>query len=88
MTIPTYTQVSGLDRFPQQERFAVYRATHHRLLQEDPVYHRRWQRYVAALVCLAIVPVVGWVAAVVLAFRQQEFQNRRIGDALRGAAEA
>lgn len=83
MRIPAYTQTAGLDRFPEHERFAVYRATHRRLLKEDAAYHRRWKRYVAALVCLAMVPIVGWMAAVVVAFRQQTFQNRRIGEALR-----
>lgn len=86
MKIPTYTQTAGLERFPQHERFAVYRATHERLLIEDSAYHRRWQRYIAGVACLAIIPIVGWVAAVVLAFRQQEFQNQRIGDVLRTVA--
>ena len=86
MTIPTYRQTAGLERFPQHERFVVYRATHKRLLSEDSAYHRHWQRYVAGMVCLAIIPIVGWVAAVALAFRQQEFQNQKIGDALRTVA--
>lgn len=86
MKRPTYTHTAGLERYPQQERFAIYQATHKRLLSEDAAYHRRWQRYIAAVVCLAIIPIVGWVAAVVLAFRQQEFQNRRIGDVLRAVA--
>ena len=86
MKIPTYTQIPGLDRYPEGERFAVYRATHKRLLSVDSAYHRRWQRYIAAVVCLAIIPIVGWVAAVVLAFRQQAFQNQRIGDVLQSAA--
>ncbi len=83
MKIPFYTQTIGLERFPQHERFAVYRAIHKRLLSEDSAYQRRWQRYIATVVCLAIIPIVGWVAVVVLAFRQQEFQNQRIGDLLR-----
>ncbi len=41
MKIPTYTQTAGLERFPQLERFSVYRATHKRLLSEDPTYQRR-----------------------------------------------
>lgn len=86
MKIPTYTQTAGLERFPPHERWAVYRATHKRLLSEDSVYHFRWQRYIAAVFCLAIIPIVGWVAVLWLAFRQQEFQNQRIGDALRAVA--
>jgi hypothetical protein len=85
MKIPTYTQTAGLERFSQLERFGVYRATHKRLLSEDSTYQRRWQLYIAAVFCLAPIPIVGWVATVVLAFRQQEFQNQRIGDALQSA---
>jgi hypothetical protein len=51
MKIPTYTQTAGLERFPQHKRFGVYRATHKRLLNEDFTYQRRWQRYIAAVVC-------------------------------------
>lgn len=86
MKIPTYTQTAGLERFPQHERFGVYRATHKRLLNEDSTYRRRWQCYIAAVVCLVPIPIAGWVATVVLAFRQQEFQNQRIGDVLQSVA--
>lgn len=86
MKIPSYTQTRGLERYPQQERLAVYRSMHQRLLKEDWAYHRRWQRYIAAIVCLAVIPILGWIAAILLAFRQQEFQNQRIGDALQATA--
>lgn len=82
MKLPTYTHTAGLDRFPPRERFAVYRATHQRLLAEDRAYHQRWQRYIAALICLTTVPVFGWIAGIVLVCRQQEFQNLCIGAAL------
>ncbi len=76
----------GLDRYPEGERFAVYRSTHKRLMQEDIVYRRRFNSYLTALICLIIIPIVGWAFAVYLAFRQQEFQNQRIGDVLQIAA--
>lgn len=82
MKIPSYVDTAGLERYQQHERFTVYRTMHQRLLQEDITYHRRWQRYLAAMVCLALVPVLGWIAAVALALRQQRYQNQRIGDAL------
>lgn len=85
MKLPTYKQTRGLERFPEQERLKMYRAAHQRLLREDVAYHRRWQRYIAAVVCLALIPVLGWVALVALALRQQAFQNERIGDALQPA---
>lgn len=72
--------------FPTARAVRRVSRAHKRLLSEDFAYHRRWQRYIAAVVCLAIIPVVGWVAAVVLAFRQQEFQNQRIGHVLQSVA--
>ena len=82
MKIPTYTQTPGLDRYPAGERLAVYRATHKRLMQEDTEYRRRFSSYLTALICLVIIPIVGWAVAAYLVIRQQEFQNRRIGDVL------
>jgi hypothetical protein len=82
MKIPTYTQTPGLDRYPESERFAVYRATHKRLMREDTSYRRRFSSYLTALICLVIIPIVGWAIAVYLVFRQQEFQNRKIGNVL------
>lgn len=86
MKIPTYTQTRGLDRYPDGERLAVYRATHQRLMQEDAAYRRRFSTYVTALICLMIIPIVGWTIAAYLIFRQQEFQNRRIGEVLQSVA--
>jgi hypothetical protein len=86
MKFPSYAATPGLDRFPSTERFAVYRATHQRLMSEDTVYRRRHSSYIAAVVCLAIVPVAGWLAILYLAVRQQLFQNERIGSALPTAA--
>jgi multisubunit Na+/H+ antiporter MnhB subunit len=99
MKMPSYTSTPGLDRYPEQERFAVYRATHRRLMREDGAYQRRWSAYVAGIVCTSVVPFAGFwgapgllfsglcvmagvCAVVYLAFRQQEFMNRRIGDVL------
>lgn len=82
MKIPTYTQTPGLDRYPKSERFAVYRATHQRLLREDIAYQRRFSSYLTTLIFMVIIPVVGWAIAAYLAIRQQEFQNRKIGAAL------
>jgi len=86
MKIPTYTQTPGLDRYPEGERFAVYRATHTRLMREDTAYRLRFSSYLTALICLVIIPIVGWAIAGYLVFRQQEFQNRRIGDVLQSVA--
>jgi hypothetical protein len=83
--IPTYTQTRGLGRYPEDERFAVYRATHKRLMREDTTYRRRFSSYLTALVCLVVIPIVGWAIAAYLVIRQQEFQNRMIGDVLQSA---
>ena len=77
----------GLDRFPKGERFAVYRATHKRLMHEDAEYRWHCNSYIIRIVCFAVLlPIAGWIAAVYLAFRQQEFQNRRIGNVLQTVA--
>ncbi|MBL9134560.1 MAG: hypothetical protein JNK85_01765 [Verrucomicrobiales bacterium] len=82
MKVPRYGATAGLQSVPAEERLRIYRQTHKRLLSLDPTYRRRWRSYMAAVVALAFVPVLGWVAIVYLAFRQQAFQNGRIGEAL------
>ncbi len=59
MKIPTYSSTPGLDRYPEHDRFAVYRATHERLMREDAAYRRQWSSYVAGIVCVAVVPLGG-----------------------------
>jgi hypothetical protein len=86
MKLPSYTQAPGLDRFPEKERFAVYLSAHQRLMQGDTTYRGRCRSYWAAVVCLALVPVLGWAILLWLAFRQQNFQNQRIGELLNGTA--
>ena len=84
MKIPSYTQTAGLERFPERERFDVYRSKHQQLMGQDSGYRRRYNSFMAGVVCLALVPVLGWMGAIWLAWRQQEFQNRRIADVLQG----
>ena len=62
MKLPIYTSTPGLDRYPEHERFAVYRATHKRLMSEDAAYRKHWNSYVAAIVCVAVIPAGGFVA--------------------------
>jgi len=82
MKLPFYTQAPGLNRYPESERLAVYQATHRRLLQLDRVYRVRCRSYWVAVVGFALVPVLGWAVCIGLAFRQQNFQNQRIGELL------
>lgn len=84
MKLPFYAQAAGLNRYPENERFAVYHSTHRRLLQLDKVYQERCRSYWMALVVCALVPVIGWTVCLWLAFRQQRFQNQRIGEFLNG----
>ena len=87
MTIPSYIQTAGLERYPQNERFAVYRAAHKRLIQNDADYRNRRNSYITGIICLTVlIPIVGWIGAVYLAFRQQKFQNQKIGSVLQAAA--
>ena len=61
MKIPFYTQTTGLERYPQKERLAVYSAAHKRLMREDVAYRRRWNSYVAGLVGFIFVGLSGLV---------------------------
>ncbi len=72
MRLLNYTSTPGLDRFAEEQRFALYRATHKRLLGEDVAYRRQWFSYVTGLICVAAIPIgciaVGgllgvWIAA-------------------------
>ncbi len=61
MRLPIYTSTPGLDRYPERERLAVYRATHKRLMSEDAAYRRQWNSYVAEIVCVAVIPAGGFI---------------------------
>lgn len=101
MKLPFYTATKGLERYPANERFIVYRSTHKQLLKEDAVYRKRCNAYIALITCLSIVPTFGLVSdrgfstvfvvlsallivplIIYFAFRQQNYMNARIGDAL------
>lgn len=41
MKFVTYTATPDLDRFPERERFSVWRSAHKRLMRTDPDYQRR-----------------------------------------------
>jgi hypothetical protein len=70
MRTSNYTATPGLESFPQQERLAVYRAAHKRLMREDAAYRRQWNSYVIGIVCVSIIPAtnlfIGGVLALVL----------------------
>src|SRR5438270_11538271 len=61
MRLPIYTSTPGLDRYPERERFAVYRATHKRLMSEDAAYRRQCNSYVSGIVCVAVIPAGGFI---------------------------
>ena len=62
MKFPICTSTPGLDRYPERERFTVYRATHKQLMGEDAAYRRHWNSYVPGIVCVAITSGGGFVA--------------------------
>ena len=55
MKFAFYTSTSGLERFPQSERFGVWRSTHKRLMQEDAGYRQDMRRYKARVVWISIL---------------------------------
>jgi len=55
MKFSFYTSTSGLERFPESERFGVWRSTHKRLMQEDAEYRRDVRRWRARVVWISIL---------------------------------
>ena len=56
MRLETYLATPGLDRYSQGERFAVYRATHKRLMRGDSAYRQRFNSYLSGVICLGVIP--------------------------------
>jgi hypothetical protein len=66
MKLVTYTATPDLDRFPERERFSVWRSTHKRLMRSDPHYQRRvrgfrW-RILGTTIPFVVLSLV-WVAS-------------------------
>lgn len=101
MRFETYRATPGLEQFSSGERFAVYRAVHKRLMQENPSYRQRFQFYLAMVIVSAIgpsafgvaigpipFPIVSATIIVFLAFRQQQYMNQCIGAKLQSQRHA
>src|SRR5690242_6128481 len=50
-----YTSTPGLERYPEPERFRVWRSTHKRLMQQDADYRRDVRRIRSRVVWLTIL---------------------------------
>ena len=62
MKFQTYNSTPGLERYPQQERFAAWRAVHKHLLKNDPPYLRRYFRFICSifwLICILMAATFG-----------------------------
>jgi hypothetical protein len=66
MKIRTYKSTPGIKRFPESERLRIYRATHKRLMRDDPCYQAESRRYMALITCLALVPAIAAFSSPVL----------------------
>ena len=58
MKFCTYDSTPGLDRFPIEQRYRVWRATHKELLGTDSGYHRAVRRFVLQIIASTIVCVI------------------------------
>jgi hypothetical protein len=63
MKFCTYSSTPELDRFPIEQRYRVWRATHKQLMGADPEYHRAVRRFLfqiiaSTLVCVIITPAI------------------------------
>jgi hypothetical protein len=62
MKLQTYTSTPGLERYPQQERFAAWRAVHKHLMRNDPPYLKRFFRFISSifwLTCIFMAATIG-----------------------------
>ena len=50
-----YTSTPGLERYPEPDRFRVWRSTHKRLMLEDAGYRRDVRRYRSRVLWLTIL---------------------------------
>ena len=57
MKFVTYTATPGLERFPESERFRVYRSAHKQLKRQDGAFRRRVNRFQASII-MATVPLL------------------------------
>ncbi|QIF02754.1 hypothetical protein [Roseimicrobium sp. ORNL1] len=63
MKCKTYKATPGLDRFPEGQRFTVYRSAHKKLMREDRSYRKHFILYVTAVVVFGILPGAFWAGA-------------------------
>ncbi len=61
MKFVTYAATPELTRFPQSERFRVYRSTHKRLMREDAEYRQRVRRFRWGLIWPPLVFTSAWL---------------------------
>jgi len=54
MRFVTYTATPGLERFPESERFRVYRSAYKRLMQQDTDFRRRVLRFRVSIVVASV----------------------------------
>jgi hypothetical protein len=77
MKIVTYASTPGLDRFPESERFRVYRSAYKGLMAEDSAFRGRVNRFkVSVAVATALLVMIdspafiigfgGWLAVTAL----------------------
>lgn len=57
-SVPTYRDTPGLQNFPPERQFLIYRMAHRKLLDGDPVYRRACLRYTLLVVGLCFVTLV------------------------------
>lgn len=63
MKCETYKATPGLERFPEGQRFTVYRSAHRKLMREDRSYRKHFILYVAAVLVIGILPGAFWAGS-------------------------
>jgi len=67
MKFVTYAATPGLKRFPESERFRVYRSAYKRLREQDSEFRKRMNRFKISIVAATVILlVVQWTSEFII----------------------
>ncbi len=80
----TYRSTQGLDQFPPDQRFCVWRAAHSRLKAKDPIYRARCRRFivkilVATVVFVPLSNITSWLGKTGVIFPESSMVDYIVG---------
>ena len=61
MKFQTYNATPGLERYPRNERYDLWRSLHKRLQREDSGYRHRFNTFRVSVECLSVFATMLWL---------------------------